>query len=126
MLLDAVGYRDGRAGGKGGRPVAARGDRPGPGGATAGDAADDDGVVRPQTLMLNLLGRYLLGRRVAVSAASVIDVFARAGVGEHAARSTLTRMVNRGMLTRQRHGRAMYFGLTTQAERVLRDGENRI
>jgi phenylacetic acid degradation operon negative regulatory protein len=106
--------------------VAARGDKPGPGGAAAGDAADDDGVVRPQTLMLNLLGRYLLGRRVVVSAASVIDVFARAGVGEHAARSTLTRMVNRGVLTRQRHGRAMYFGLTAQAERVLRDGENRI
>jgi phenylacetic acid degradation operon negative regulatory protein len=76
--------------------------------------------------MLNLLGRYLLGRRVVVSAASVIEVFARAGVGQHAARSTLARMVNRGMLTRQRHGRAMYFGLTAQAERILRDGEDRI
>jgi phenylacetic acid degradation operon negative regulatory protein len=76
--------------------------------------------------MLNLLGRYLLGRPVVVSAASVIEVFARAGVGQHAARSTLARMVNRGMLTRQRHGRAMYFGLTDQAERILRDGEDRI
>ena len=76
--------------------------------------------------MLNLLGRYLLGRRTVVSAGSVIEVFARAGVGEHAARSTLARMVNRGMLTRQRHGRAMYFGLTAQAERILRDGEDRI
>jgi phenylacetic acid degradation operon negative regulatory protein len=76
--------------------------------------------------MLNLLGRYLLGRPTVVSAGSVIEVFARAGVGEHAARSTLARMVNRGMLTRQRHGRAMYFGLTAQAERILRDGEDRI
>jgi phenylacetic acid degradation operon negative regulatory protein len=76
--------------------------------------------------MLNLLGRYLLGRRLVVSAGSVIEVFARAGVGEHAARSTLARMVNRGMLTRQRHGRAMYFGLTAQAERILHDGEDRI
>jgi len=100
--------------------------KPGPTGVAAEDAPGGDGAVRPQTLMLNLLGRYLLGRRVVVSAASVIEVFARAGVGEHAARSTLTRMVNRGMLTRQRHGRAMYFGLTAQAERVLRDGENRI
>lgn len=96
------------------------------GGAAAGDTAPEDGAVRPQTLMLNLLGRYLLGRRVVVSAASVIEVFARAGVSEHAARSTLARMVNRGMLTRQRHGRAMYFGLTAQAERILRDGEARI
>jgi phenylacetic acid degradation operon negative regulatory protein len=76
--------------------------------------------------MLNLLGRYLLGRQAAVSAASVIEVFARVGVSEHAARSTLARMVNRGMLTRQRHGRAMYFGLTAQAERILHDGEDRI
>jgi phenylacetic acid degradation operon negative regulatory protein len=76
--------------------------------------------------MLSLLGRYLLGRRTVVSAGSVIEVFARAGVGEHAARSTLARMVNRGMLTRQRHGRAMYFGLTAQAERILHDGEDRI
>jgi phenylacetic acid degradation operon negative regulatory protein len=89
-------------------------------------AAGEDGTVRPQTLMLNLLGRYLLGRRVVVSAASVIEVFARAGVGEHAARSTLTRMVNRGMLVRQRQGRAMYFGLTARAERILHDGEDRI
>ena len=96
------------------------------GAVAAGRAAAEDGAVRPQTLMLNLLGRYLLGRRVVVSSASVIEVFARAGVGEHAARSTLARMVNRGMLTRQRHGRAMYFGLTAQAERILHDGEDRI
>jgi phenylacetic acid degradation operon negative regulatory protein len=76
--------------------------------------------------MLTLLGRYLLGREVAVSAASVIEVFARVGVGEHAARSTLTRMVNRGLLSRQRHGRAMYFGLTARSERILRDGETRL
>jgi phenylacetic acid degradation operon negative regulatory protein len=94
--------------------------------AAAGRAVAQDGAVRPQTLMLNLLGRYLLGRRTVVSAGSVIEVFARAGVGEHAARSTLARMVNRGMLTRQRHGRAMYFGLTAQAELILHDGEDRI
>jgi phenylacetic acid degradation operon negative regulatory protein len=96
------------------------------GAVAAGRAAAEDGAVRPQTLMLNLLGRYLLGRPTVVSAGSVIEVFARAGVGQHAARSTLARMVNRGMLTRQRHGRAMYFGLTAQAEAILRDGEDRI
>lgn len=90
------------------------------------ETPSEDGAVRPQTLMLTLLGRYLLGREVAVSAASVIEVFARVGVGEHAARSTLTRMVNRGLLVRQRHGRAMYFGLTERSERILRDGEARL
>ncbi len=90
------------------------------------ESARPAGAVRPQTLMLSLLGRYLLGRATVVSAGSVIEVFSRAGVGQHAARSTLARMVNRGMLTRQRHGRAMYFGLTAQAEAILRDGEDRI
>jgi phenylacetic acid degradation operon negative regulatory protein len=87
---------------------------------------DGDRAVRPQTLMLNLLGRYLLGREATVSAASIIEVFARVEVGEHAARSTLARMVKRGMLTRHRHGRTMYFGLTAQAEKILHDGEDRI
>ena len=90
------------------------------------DGADGEHAVRPQTLMLNLLGRYVLGREVAVSAASIIEVCARVQVGEHAARSTLARMVKRGMLTRQRHGRTMYFGLTAQAEKILYDGEDRI
>jgi phenylacetic acid degradation operon negative regulatory protein len=90
------------------------------------ETPSEDGAVRPQTLMLTLLGRYLLGREVAVSAASVIEVFGRVGVGEHAARSTLTRMVNRGLLLRQRHGRAMYFGLTARSERILADGETRL
>ena len=90
------------------------------------ETPSEDGAVRPQTLMFTLLGTYLLGREEAVSAGSVIEIFGRVGVGEHAARSTLTRMVNRGLLLRQRHGRTMYFGLTARTERILRDGEERL
>ena len=90
------------------------------------ESVPEEGAVRPQTLMLTLAGEYLLGRGVAVSAASVLEVLARAGVSEHAARSTLTRMVNRGLLARQRHGRSMYFGLTERTDRILRDGERRL
>ncbi|MGI5379526.1 PaaX family transcriptional regulator [Streptomyces sp. CA-251387] len=83
-------------------------------------------ALRPQSLMLTFLGDQVLGRDVCVYSGSVIDVFARAGVGEQATRSTLTRMVNRGLLRRQRGGRRMYFGLTEHSERVLRDGAHRI
>ena len=83
-------------------------------------------ALRPQSLMLTFLGDQVLGRDVCVYSGSVIDVFARAGVGEQATRSTLTRMVNRGLLRRQREGRRMYFGLTERSETVLRDGERRI
>ncbi|MEV0640499.1 PaaX family transcriptional regulator C-terminal domain-containing protein [Streptomyces sp. NPDC050619] len=82
--------------------------------------------LRPQSLMLTFLGDQVLGRDVCVYSGSVIDVFARAGVGEQATRSTLTRMVNRGLLRRQREGRRMYFGLTERSRAVLRDGERRI
>ncbi|MBG0851075.1 PaaX family transcriptional regulator [Streptomyces spinoverrucosus] len=76
--------------------------------------------------MLTFLGDQVLGRDVCVYSGSVIDVFARAGVGEQATRSTLTRMVQRGLLRRQREGRRMYFGLTEHSAAVLRDGERRI
>lgn len=82
--------------------------------------------LRPQSLMLTFLGDQVLGRDVCVYSGSVIDVFARVGVGEQATRSTLTRMVGRGLLRRQREGRRMYFGLTEHSEAVLRDGERRI
>lgn len=82
--------------------------------------------VRPQSVMLNFLGLYLLGRGTAVYSGSVIDVLGRVGVSEEAVRSTLARMAKRGLLTRHREGRRVYFGLTARATEVLHDGERRI
>lgn len=82
---------------------------------------------RPQSLMLAFFGNHVLEEGdLCVYSGSIIDVLGRAGVGEQAVRSTLTRMVNRGLLRRQREGRRMYFGLTPQATRVLEDGRTRI
>jgi phenylacetic acid degradation operon negative regulatory protein len=79
-----------------------------------------------QSLMFSFLGIYLLGRETAVYSGSVIDVFARVDVSEEAVRSTLTRMVNRGLLTRHRQGRRVYFGLSERGAGILADGEQRI
>ncbi|SES40372.1 transcriptional regulator, PaaX family [Streptomyces sp. yr375] len=91
--------------------------------------SDDAPQLRPQSLMLAFFGNHVLeweaGDRCVYSG-SIIDVLGRVGVGEQAVRSTLTRMVCRGLLRRQREGRRMYFGLTEQATRVLRDGRTRI
>jgi phenylacetic acid degradation operon negative regulatory protein len=82
---------------------------------------------RPQSLMLAFFGSYVLDEGpLCVYSGSIIDVLARAGIGEQAVRSTLTRMVNRGLLQRRRQGRRMYFGLTAQATQILRDGQNRL
>ncbi|MEU9173696.1 PaaX family transcriptional regulator C-terminal domain-containing protein [Streptomyces sp. NPDC048420] len=82
---------------------------------------------RPQSLMLTFFGNHVLEEGdLGVYSGSIIDVLGRVGVGEQAVRSTLTRMVNRGLLQRQREGRKMFFGLTPQATRVLVDGRTRI
>jgi phenylacetic acid degradation operon negative regulatory protein len=82
--------------------------------------------MRPQSVILTFLGDHVYGHGICVSSGSFIEAFARVGISEQATRSTLTRMVGRGLLRRQRAGRRMYFGLTQASTRVLADGERRI
>jgi phenylacetic acid degradation operon negative regulatory protein len=90
-------------------------------------AADDGSAAqRPQALMLTLLGEYVLGHDLCIYSGSVIAILGRLGISEHATRSTLARMVNRGLLRRQRDGRRMYYGLTERCTEILRDGGHRI
>ncbi|MFZ3572663.1 PaaX family transcriptional regulator C-terminal domain-containing protein [Streptomyces sp. BH097] len=90
------------------------------------DAADIS-QPRPQSLLLAFFGNHVLeAGDLYVYSGSIIEVLGRVGVGEQAVRSTLTRMVNRGLLERRREGRRMHFGLTEQAKRVLYDGGARV
>lgn len=89
-------------------------------------APEPPGGIRPQTLMLTFLGNAVLGRDIAVFSGSFIAVMERLNVAEQATRSTLTRMVDRGLLARHRRGRKMYFGLTAHAAAVLTEGEQRM
>ncbi|MEV0235270.1 PaaX family transcriptional regulator C-terminal domain-containing protein [Nonomuraea sp. NPDC050786] len=82
--------------------------------------------MRPQSVMLTFLGDHVYGRGICVSSGSFIEAFAKVGISEEATRSTLTRMVRRGLLRRRRSGRRMYFGLTPASAEVLKDGERRI
>lgn len=94
--------------------------------AVGGERVRTPETAKPQSLMLAFLGIHVHGRDTAVYSGSIIDVFARVGVSEEAVRSTLTRMVNRGMLVRHRSGRRVYFGLTARAADVLADGHHRV
>ncbi|MGW0826794.1 PaaX family transcriptional regulator [Streptomyces sp. NPDC002845] len=83
--------------------------------------------LRPQSLLLAFFGDHVLEEGPpCVYSGSIIDVLGRVGVGEQAVRSTLTRMVGRGLLQRQRQGRRMYFGLTPHATQILHDGRKRV
>ncbi|CAM5404158.1 PaaX family transcriptional regulator OS=Streptomyces aurantiogriseus OX=66870 GN=paaX PE=4 SV=1 [Streptomyces aurantiogriseus] len=83
--------------------------------------------LRPQSLLLAFFGDHVLEEGpLCVYSGSIIDALGRVGVGEQAVRSTLTRMVNRGLLQRRRQGRRMYFGLTPHATQILDNGRKRV
>lgn len=66
------------------------------------------------------------GRDLAAGTGTFVDVLGRAGVSESAARATLGRAVDRGLLARQRHGRRAYFSVTPQTRRILAEGARRL
>ena len=81
--------------------------------------------LRPQSVLLSFFGDYVSDPRTAVSAASVVHVLDGAGVGVHATRATLSRMVSRGLLRREAQGRQAFFGLTEFGLRTVLDGRQR-
>jgi phenylacetic acid degradation operon negative regulatory protein len=83
-------------------------------------------MPRPQALMLTVLGRFVLGRDVAVFSGTFLAVLDRLGVSQDAARSTLTRMVARGYLARERIGRRTAYRLTEHSRDLLTEGDARI
>src|SRR5438270_500571 len=100
-----------------------RPDRTPQGGATATRAAlPRPRGIRPQILVLMFCGSHLAAPGLAVSTGGLIDVLGRLGVGEHAARSTINRMLSGGNLQRRRVGRQVYLTPTPQARRMLEEG----
>jgi phenylacetic acid degradation operon negative regulatory protein len=78
--------------------------------------------ARPQTHVLMFSGIHLADPGTAISTAALIDVLARVGVGEHATRATVSRMISRGILQRQRRGRQVYLSPTASARTALAEG----
>lgn len=77
---------------------------------------------RPKWVALMLLGFLVHERPLALSTGTFLETLARLGVSGHAARSTLTRMVESGLLERHRNSRETYYALTAQGSRALRHG----
>lgn len=88
----------------------------------AGSAA----VPRPESLLLAFFGSHLLGRDTALAVSSVIGMLSRLGAGEHATRSALKRMTQRGLVRTVHIGRQAYVSLTPHSEAVLREGGARL
>jgi len=82
---------------------------------------------QPKQLLLALFGEHVVDRDVPPLRASVlIDVLEGAGVAAPATRATLDRMVQRGLLARERRGREILFSLTDEGGAVLREATERV
>lgn len=87
----------------------------------------------PQSLVLDFLGLHMLGRAQTVRQAGqpvatqvFLTVLGALGVSDSATRTTLNRMVARGLLIRHKQGRTSAFGPTENAMALLRRGRARM
>ncbi|MGK5114843.1 MULTISPECIES: PaaX family transcriptional regulator [unclassified Geodermatophilus] len=82
-------------------------------------------AVRPQTHVLMFCGVHLIDPDLAVPTLGLIDALARVGIGEHAARSTVSRMLRRGTLERRRRGKRIYLSPPPRVRAELAEGGER-
>jgi phenylacetic acid degradation operon negative regulatory protein len=93
----------------------------------SGGAREPAPAHRPQSLLLSFLGSVVLDEGLPpLPSAVLLDVLADLGVTEAAARATLKRMTQRGLLDRGQVGRTAQYALTPKAERVLRQAAARV
>jgi len=82
--------------------------------------------VKPQRLLVTLLGDYWRGRVEPIPSTALLRLLAEFGISAQGARSALSRVVGRGLLTRSRQGRRTFYGLTERGRALLDDGAKRI
>lgn len=82
---------------------------------------------RPQSLLLSFFGALVLDFGLPpLPSMTLLDLLADLGVAEAAARATLKRMTQRGLLVRGQVGRTAEYTLTPLAEDVLREARGRV
>jgi phenylacetic acid degradation operon negative regulatory protein len=82
---------------------------------------------QPKQLLLAFFGEHVVDQDVPpLRATALIEVLEGAGVAAPATRATLDRLVQRGLLTRERRGRGIMFSLTAEGGAVLREATERV
>ena len=82
--------------------------------------------MQPQDLVITLLGTYVRPSGQPVWSGGLVELLSEFGFSEGAARVALTRLVRRGLLSRERAGRRVHYCVTERCERVLAEGDGRI
>ena len=103
------------------------------GGGTAGRPGDAwtplrraAGAPRARSLLLTLLGEFVLPGGRAVWTSTLVDALGRLGVEQAAARQALARSSASGLLVAEKMGRRTRWSLTPRSTRLLTDGARRI
>ncbi len=84
------------------------------------------GAASARSLLLTVLGEFVLPRGEPVWTQVLIDVLGRLGVEHKSARQALARTAAEGLLESDRAGRRVRWSLTEQGRRLLSDGAARI
>ncbi|HEX4815558.1 MAG TPA: PaaX family transcriptional regulator C-terminal domain-containing protein [Nonomuraea sp.] len=79
-----------------------------------------------RSLLLTVLGEFVLPRRGEVWTGTLVAALGALGVEEKSARQALARTAAEGLLVSARHGRRVRWRLTASADRLLREGTERI
>jgi phenylacetic acid degradation operon negative regulatory protein len=82
--------------------------------------------LQPQDLVITLLGTYVRPHGGTVWSGGLVTLLGELGFSDGAARVALTRLVRRGLLSRERSGRLVHYRLTQRCERLLGEGDGRI
>jgi phenylacetic acid degradation operon negative regulatory protein len=84
------------------------------------------GAASARSLLLTVLGEFVLPRQDAVWTQVLIDVLGSLGVEPKSARQALARTAAEGLLVSDRAGRRVRWSLSEQGRRLLSDGAERI
>jgi phenylacetic acid degradation operon negative regulatory protein len=84
------------------------------------------GAPAARSLLLTILGEYVLPRGTAVWQEALVSALTSVGYTEHAARQALSRSAREGWLRAERRGRRARMALSEGAVELLRSGAERI
>jgi phenylacetic acid degradation operon negative regulatory protein len=82
--------------------------------------------LQPQDLVITLLGTYVRPFGELVWSGGLVALLDEFGFSHGAARVALTRLVRRGLLSRERTGRLVHYRITARCQAVLAEGDGRI
>ena len=82
--------------------------------------------IRPQSLLFTLYGDYIHAHSDRITIRSLIQLLALFGISEQAARTTISRMTQRGWLKAERSKKTSHYIFTDQAQQLIQDGAARI